>query len=122
MNLQIVIPSLSYAPRLSIDLPQYALYLPGALLGMILFMGSLPESLATPTTHTSSSPLNPTSTPKSYDPSLRIARSGEVTWTLQDAEIYLKRYRAWLHWETSAPQPLEVLEEHILVDGSTVHR
>jgi hypothetical protein len=30
---------------------------------------------------------------------------------MKDVEIYLKRYRAWLHWETSAPQPLEVLEE-----------
>lgn len=42
---------------------------------------------------------------------LKVARSGEIEWTLRDAEVHIKRYRGWLHWETSAPQPLEVLQD-----------
>ena len=41
----------------------------------------------------------------------RLARSGEVIWSVRDAEDHLKRYRAWLNWESSADQPLEVLED-----------
>ena len=39
-----------------------------------------------------------------------IAKSGVVEWSVAESEAFLKKYRAWLHWETSAPQPLNTLE------------
>lgn len=47
----------------------------------------------------------------SVDRNIMIAQSGEVIWSLLDAERYLKRYRAWLNWESSAPQPLSTLND-----------
>ena len=41
-----------------------------------------------------------------------IARSGDIEWSITESETKLKRYRAWLHWETSSPQPLETLNDH----------
>jgi hypothetical protein len=46
---------------------------------------------------------------QSKDQNTLVAQSGEVKWTISQAEYYLKRYRAWLNWETSAPQPLSTL-------------
>lgn len=48
---------------------------------------------------------------QSLDKNTFMAQSGSIKWTLSDAEGFLKRYRAWLHWETSAPQPLSVLND-----------
>lgn len=53
-------------------------------------------------------PAQPNTTQPSND---RLARSGDVIWSVRDAEDHLKRYRAWLNWESSANQPLEVLED-----------
>ena len=47
----------------------------------------------------------------SVDRNTALARSGSVQWTISNAEKYLKRYRAWLHWETSSPQPLSTLND-----------
>ena len=77
---------------------------------------SVEENRPTPTVPTKIDRASPGSTKDmpeqlTIDPSQKVARSGAVMWTLRDVEIYLKRYRAWLHWETSSPQPLEVLED-----------
>ncbi len=48
---------------------------------------------------------------KTRDKNTIIAQSGPIKWTVSDAEIYLKRYRSWLNWETSAPQPLTILSD-----------
>ncbi|MAD60036.1 MAG: hypothetical protein CMH49_00800 [Myxococcales bacterium] len=48
---------------------------------------------------------------KSLNKNTFVAQSGSIKWTLSDATTYLKRYRAWLSWETSAPQPLSVLND-----------
>ena len=79
------------------------------------------QSSAAPTNQDLESPVAPGATnttppsdprpPTSSSPTQEVARSGEVVWTLRDVEVYLKRYRAWLHWETSAPQPISVLED-----------
>ena len=47
----------------------------------------------------------------SSDQAQDIARSGEVLWNVSESEKMLKRYRAWLNWETSSPQPLETLND-----------
>ncbi len=47
---------------------------------------------------------------QSLDTNVPIAKSGVVEWSVAESEAFLKKYRAWLHWETSAPQPLNTLE------------
>lgn len=39
------------------------------------------------------------------------ARSGEVIWKRTEAEYALKKYRAWISWKSSSPEPLEVLQD-----------